>query len=249
MAVALRIVEPAHGAGIAGTAPVRLRGEVVGGSAAGLFFTWYSTLNPAATGAHPELNAADHSAAKLDWTTPLDVGTHVLTLAAADRDGSSLAAINAVTRAGVAGGAPGPANPTPCVVHRLMAVLRTPAADGAALSRAGATLEMRAPLRWAKQDPPGSGPYVSDAAYHAVNGIRYRFRFAPDGPPPAGRTAEIVPAASAFAYFVDAGLPYLRWQGPLPANLANGNYLLTLVVETLDAAASHTVVRRVKITA
>lgn len=249
MAVELRILEPAHDARIAGTAPVRLRGEVVGGSTAGLFFTWYSTLNPAATVANPELNAADHGAAKLDWTTPLDVGTHVLTLAAADRDGSSPAAIKAVTRAGMAGGAPGPGNLTPRVVHRLLAVLRTPAADGAALSRAGATLEVRAPLRWAKQNPPGSGPWVTDAEYHAVNGIRYRFRFVPDGPPDAGRIAEIVPAASALAFFVDAGLPYLRWQGPLPANLANGIYLLTLFVETLDAAASHTVVRRVRITA
>jgi hypothetical protein len=221
----------------------------VGGSAAGLFFTWYSTLNPAATSAHPELNAADHSAARLDWTTPLDVGTHVITLAAADRDGSSVAAVQAVTRAGSTGGAPAAANPAPCVVHRLLAVLRAPAADGASLSRADAVVEMRAPVRWGRETAPGSGVYVKDAAYHAVNGIRHRFRLAPVGPADPARTAEWTPGVDAFAFFLDAGLTYLRWRGALPGNVANGAYVLTLFVETLDGAVGHSAARRVNLTA
>lgn len=241
----LRIVQPAHGARIAGTAAVRLQGQVTSGSAAGLFFTWYSTLNPAATADHPELNAADHSAARLDWTTALDVGSHVLTFAAADRDGNALATVQAITRAGSAGGAPGSANPAPCVVHRLLAVLRTPAADGASLGRASATIEMRAPVRWGKQQGTG---YVKDPAYHAVNGIRYRFRLAPDGAADPARTAEWTPGVDAFVFFVDGGQSWLRWQGALPGNVTPGAYVLTLFVETLDGAVSHTATRRVNVT-
>jgi hypothetical protein len=243
-AITVQILEPANGARIAGTAPVRLRGQVVGTGTGGLFFKWYSTLNRVTGSAPPELNATDHSAAKLDWTTTLEVGTHVLTLAAADQESSALPAVKAITRAGFAGGAPDPANPAPCLVHRLWADLIAPAA-GATVSRASAQLVVRAPARWGKPASPGSSTYVKDPDYHAVNGIRYRFRFVPAAADPA-REATLTPAVDAFTFFIGSGdVPSLRWQGALPANLGNGSYTLTLFVESLDGAVSHSVARSI----
>jgi hypothetical protein len=244
----LQILQPANGAKIAGTGAVQLQAQVTSGGTAGLFFKWYSTLNPAATTDHPELNATDHSVSKLNWTTPLDLGTHVISLAASDQDGNDLASIKAVTRSGFAGGAPGPANPAPCVVHRFVANLRTPAADGASLSRASTTLEALAPSRWGKKHPTVPGAYVMDTDYHAVNGIRYRFRFAPAGAPDAAKTAEVTPAASAMTFFIADDKPYVRWSGALPGNLVAGAYVLTLYVESLDGTVGHNMSRNVTLT-
>lgn len=239
----LQILEPLNGARIAGTAAVRLRAQVTP-STAGLFFKWYSTLNPAATQIQPELNA-NHSATSLDFTTPLDVGSHVITLAAADREGSDLASVQQVTRSGFTGGKPAATNPAPLVVHRLLAVLRTPAANGANLSRASTTLEARAPIGWAKKV---SGVWVTDPGYHEVNQLRFRFRFVPASADPA-RTAEVIPAVAQLTFFDTGGLTYVRWQGALPGNLQNGAHTLTLFVETLDGAVAHSVSRSVVLTA
>ena len=106
--------------------------------AAGLFFKWFSSLNAAASKDHPELNTANHSAAILNWSAPLaEFGSHAIVLAAADQDGNDLASVKAVKRSAMAGGAP-PAAPAPCVVHRLVAEIRTPAAN-AQLSKGAAT--------------------------------------------------------------------------------------------------------------
>lgn len=245
----LTILEPAHGTYLAGPGSSRLRGQLTGGSA-GLFFKWYSTLNPLATQDHPELNAADHGSAILDWAMPgpLGVGTHVITLAAADREGNDLTSTQAVIRAGFAGGAPAPGNATPCVVHRLWAILNKPPA-GAMVSKSSATLEARAPARWAKKVPPGTGPYVKDPDYHALNGIRYRFHFAPAGPADPAKTGSVTPGVDGLTFFIDADLPYVRYQGPLPGNLGTGAYTLTLFVESLDGAVSHSVSRNVTLAA
>ncbi|HLL56247.1 MAG TPA: hypothetical protein VK447_21970 [Myxococcaceae bacterium] len=245
--LALHIVQPVNGARIAAAGNVRLQGQVVSGSAAGLFFKWYSTLNVAATEAHPELNAADHSASALDWTTPLDVGTHVITLSAADRDGNDLSSVKQITRAASTGGAPAPGNTAPCVIHRFWATLRTPAANGATLSKAFTTLEARAPAAWAKKNQ--GGVYQNDPAYHALNGLRYRFRFEPQ-PANAATTAELIPATSALTFFIAADdKPYVRWQGALPGNLGTGAYVLRLYVESLDGTVGHDVSRSVNLTA
>lgn len=249
--VALSIVAPAHGAAFVSTAAVQLRGQVDAGGTAGLFFKWYSTLNAAATDAQPELNAA-HGDAALVWPMPQDFGSHVITLSAADReDDDDPVAVKAITRAGFAGGAPSDANSTPRVVHRLLAELVEPAA-GATLSKASTTIRVRAPSRWAKQDPPATGPWVRDTDYHAVNGIQYRVRLDPSGPPAGRPGAEMVPPATDFAIEGFPSTPTLRWQGALPAALdaaAIGAYTLTLFVETLDRAVAHTVARNVTLIA
>jgi hypothetical protein len=242
----LRILQPVNGARIAGTGNVRLQAQLQSGSSAGLFFKWYSTLNPLADKDNPELNKSNHSISALDWTTSLEVGTHVLTLAATDRAGNDLDSIRAVTRAGSTGGAPVPANPAPCVVHRLQATLRTPATEGANLSKTSATIEARAPSRWGKLASPGV--YVKDPDYHALNGIRYRFRFEPETPD-ASKTAEHIPSVDALTFHAAGDMPYVRWTGALPGNLGTGAYFLRLFVESLDGAVGHNVSRKVNLTA
>lgn len=248
--VALQIVAPVHDAYLADADPVTLRGQLASGSAAGLFFRWYSTLHPAATASQPELNAV-HGAASLSFATALDVGSHVITLAAADQDGTSQAAIRAITRAGFTGGAPAPGNASPCVVHRLRATLKTPASDGAALSKASATLEFRAPIRWCKEDPAGSGIFVPDPDYRAVHKLQYRFELRPDGAPDPAHTASVVVDLASTTFFIDSAdhKTYARWRGALPAVLGTGAHVLTLFVEKPDRSIQHAASRRVALTA
>jgi hypothetical protein len=226
-ALSLQIAQPAHGSALVGTAPVPLRGSVSGDSS-GLFFKWFSSLNSAATASHPELNTADHSAAILNWSAPLaEFGSHVIVLATADRDGIDLVSIKAVTRSAMAGGVP-PAAPAPCVVHRLIAQIRTPAAGGQSLSKASATLEFLAPTRWAKPDPAHPGSWIADQDYQAINGIGLSFRLAPAGPPDPAHSADVALDLAASAFFRADDKTWFRWTGALPANLGTGSYMLTL---------------------
>jgi hypothetical protein len=226
---------------IPGTADVQLQGRVLSGDADGLFFKWYSTLNPTASAEHPELNTVS----TLNLTTQLGVGSHIISLSAADRDGSDQ--IAAVTRAGFAGGAPAPENPTPCVIHRFVAELKSPVA-AASVSRASATLEALAPSRWGKAAPVGSTNYVPDADYHNNNGIRYRFRFAPAGPADAAKTGQVIGSKDSLTFFIADDKPYVRWSGALPSNLVTGAYVLTLFVESLDGSVGHSVSRNLTLT-
>lgn len=234
-ALRLQIDRPATNTGLAGAGDVALEGTLTG-AAEGLFFKWYSSLNAAATQAHPELNAADHSAAVLRWKAPLaEFGTHAILLAAADRDGNDLASIQAITRSAMAGGAP-PA-PQPCLVHRVVAQIRTPASDGLALSRSSATIEVLAPVRWAKEEPPGSNTWVADGDYQAVNGIGLSLTFEPTSPDPA-HTATMVLALATLPLFRADAQTWLRWTGALPAPVVTGSYTLTLTASGGGAAAT-----------
>lgn len=235
-ALALQIVEPTNGTGLTGAGAVALRGSLAG-DAGGLFFKWFSSLNAAASADHPELNVADHTAAVLDWSAPLaEFGSHAIVLAATDHDGVDLASIKAVTRSAMAGGAP-PAAPAPCVVHRLVAQLRTPAADGQALSRASATIEFLAPVRWAKQDPAVPGAWIADADYRKVNGIAFGLRFAPAGPTDPAHTATIALEPASLPFFRADDKTWFRFTGALPPNIGTGAYVLTLSVTAGVATA------------
>jgi hypothetical protein len=236
-ALQLRILEPLDGARIAAAGDVRLRGEVVGGYTGTLYFRWYSTLNPAATKTAQELNAPVYDTTRLNWTTPLGVGTHVITFAATDQQGSDTASVQAVTRGGFSGGAPVPGNNAPCVMHRLIAVLRQPTA-GASVSKASATIEMQAPARWAKKD---NGAWVLDAEYHAVNRVRFSFTFAPSGTPQGRQSTTIKPEVADLQFFMDGTTPYLRWTHAVPTLGTQdvGAYVLTLTVDTPDGPEKH----------
>lgn len=232
---ALQIIQPAHGAGFPAGSPIALRAALTGAST-GLYFKWYSSLNSAATANHPELNATDHSAAILDWSHALpEFGSHVLVVAAVDDDSNP----GAVTRSAMAGGAP-PDAPLPCVVHRLLAQIRTPAADGQVLAKSACTIEFLAPARWAKESPPASGTWIADGDYQRINGIAIRLRLAPAGPADAAHTAELPLDLATLPFFRADDKTWFRRTGALPANLGVGNYSLTLLVGAGAATASAT---------
>jgi hypothetical protein len=231
-APSLAIVQPKHGAALTGPAPVALVGTVSGDSA-GLFFKWFSSLNAAASKDHPELNVANHSAAILNWSAPLaEFGSHALVLAAADQDGNDLASVQAVKRSAMTGGAPPAA--TPCVVHRLVAEIRTPAAN-AQLSKSNATIEFLAPLRWARPDPANAASWIADADYQKLNGITLDLRIAPAG---AGPAADIPLPLAQLPFFRADDKTWFRRSGPLPGNLGTGKHTLTLSARAGAGAVS-----------
>jgi hypothetical protein len=222
-APSLAIVQPKHGAALTGAAPVPLVGTV-SGDAAGLFFKWFSSLNAVASKDHPELNTANHSAAILNWSAPLaEFGSHAIVLAAADQDGNDLASVKAVKRSAMTGGAP-PTAPAPCVVHRLVAEIRTPVAN-APLSKGAATIEFLAPLRWAKQDPGNAASWIADADYQKINGITLDLRLAPVG---AGQAADIPLDLAELPFFRADDKTWFRRSGSLPGNLGTGKHTLTV---------------------
>jgi hypothetical protein len=235
--LALQISQPVHGTGLVGAGMVSLEGSVTG-NVTGLFFKWFSSLNAAATASHPELNTGDHSAVALSTRAALaEFGSHVIVLGAADQDGIDLPSIKAVTRSAMAGGAP-PQAPAPCVVHRLVAQIRTPASDGQTLSKASATLEFLAPVRWAKETAPGSGIWVADTDYQAINGIALQLHLEPTGPPAPAHTADVALVLASLAFFRADDKTWFRRTGPLPANLDTGSYALTLSATAGGATAS-----------
>lgn len=234
-ALTLTITQPAHGAVL--LAPVALAGTAAGDTA-GMFFKWFSSLNSAGTQAQPELNAA-HGLAALNFAGPVlgEFGSHALVLAATDREPIDAAAIQAITRSAMTGGAP-PAAPQPCVVHQLAgAVLRTPTADGAVLSKASATIEVLAPGNWVKPDAAVPGSWLANPDYQAINGVGLSLRFDPDGAPAGRPSATLALDLKALPFFRDVAKPgdppasiktWLRYTGPLPATLALGAHQLSL---------------------
>jgi hypothetical protein len=247
-ALAIQILRPAHGTGFADAAPVSLQASL-SGDVTGLFFKWFSSLNSAASATHPELNTADHSQAILNWNAAVaEFGSHVLVLEATDQDGIDLPSIKAVTRSAMAGGAP-PTAPLPCVIHRLVAQIRTPSADGQSLSKSSTTLEVLAPVRWAKEDPAHPGTWIADPDYQAINGIGLAFRLAPAGAADPAHSADIPLVLASQSFFRADDKTWFRWTGALPANLKAGLlppdptascYTLTLTVTGGGASTATT---------
>jgi hypothetical protein len=248
-AVALTIVQPADGTVFhQGETQVRLVGRVgpLPPELAGtpLHYRWYSSLFPSQENRY-SLNPVALGDPATPFDAPLGPGSHAITLAASDQAGETKSAQNAARHGGVAGGAAGAGK---CIIHLLRAVLVTPAAAGAALSKAASTLEAEAPLQWGRQLGT-TGTYEPNPDYHSLNRLRYRWRFAPV--PADGRaTATLDPPASALTFVPPGARPLVRYQGPLPAALGLGSYTLTLQVEdTGDASVGHEVSRPVTITA
>jgi len=235
-ALALRIVQPVHDTGYPPGPSIALQGSLTGDSA-GLYLKWYSSLNSAASETQPELNA-DHSLAILNWSAPLaEFGSHVIVLAATDQERTDLSAIKAVTRSAMSGGAP-PAASAPCIVHRLVAQIRTPAANGQVLSKAAATLEFLAPARWARKDAGPPEAWVADSDYQRINGIAMRLRLVPVGPPDPAHSADIPLTLATLPFIRADDKTWFRWAGALPANLGNGNHTLSLSVSGGGATTS-----------
>jgi hypothetical protein len=225
--ITLAISAPQHATALTG--PIALRGTATGNTA-GLFFKWFSSLNPDATAAAPELNTADHSLAILGGTLSAlnQFGTHTVVLAATDQDGVDLASIQQVRRAALAGGK-APASPTPCVVDQLANFsLRTPAADNAPLSKLNPVIEFLAPGPWAKQDPLTTGPWVANIDYQSINNVAIRLSLAPTNGATAANSTDIPLDLGALQFFRAVNTTWLSYTTPLPTNLGNGPHRLTL---------------------
>jgi hypothetical protein len=226
-ALSLQIDQPANGAAFVGSGPVQLRASL-NGQGSGLFIKWFSSLNSLATADHPELNVTDHSLTSLAFDAPLaEFGTHAIVVSAADQDGIALAAIQSITRSALAGGAP-PVAPQPRLIHRLVAQIRTPASAGQTLSKAGSTLEVLAPLRWAKPDPDHAGIWIADHDYQTLNGVSLAFRLSPQGDSDPAHAAHISLSLASLPFFRADDQTWIRWSGALPGGLGVGNHVLTL---------------------
>jgi hypothetical protein len=218
--VQLAIVTPADGTVLVGQPSLRLLGEVRSTGHPPLFFSWYSSLH-AATGTD-DVALAGTGPSPLDLTTAVGVGSHVVSLTARDRAGTTAADLRQVLHGGMAGGPPGA--PAPCVVHVLLAGLRAPAA-GDVVHRAGTHLEATAPLLWDRPD------------YQVLNRVGYRWTFDPLGPPPGRPRAELAPPPGDLALHPGPGQPVVRYSGPLPPELGDGPYRVGLLVHDLQQPA------------
>ena len=232
--VTLRIIEPENDQNYSeGTTTVRLRGEQVSTGHAALFFKWYSNLATAPV------------STSLDFTATLPIGSQVLILSAKDVAGESVAELHSVRHAGMAGGpplVPPPPLYSPCLIHVMVASIQAPS-DGATLSKANSLLTAEAPPQW------GNGEYQA-----SVNRLQYRWRFTPSGLPAGRGSADFMPALVFDPPGVppnDApgAVPRVRYQGPLPAGLGTGAYVLSLRLERIDnPVVGHEVSRNVVLT-
>jgi hypothetical protein len=247
--VSLQILQPANGATFTGSGAATLRGRVTSSGHPALFPKWYSSLVAPPTPSSREAAIpvpAGGDPLNFAPAGGLPLGSQIITLAAKDQPGESPDELKAVQHAGMAGGpAVPPGNPAPCVVHVFIADARAPA-SGATLSKAAAVLAARAPSQWGKKADSGTG-FVLNPAYHAINRLHYRWRFAPSGPPAGRASAQLAPDAAQLA-FIPAGsegagtppVPLVRYAGALPAALGTGSYILTLRVEdTQNPALGH----------
>jgi hypothetical protein len=247
--VKLKIIEPQHGTDYVDSGAARLHGELSSDGHGTLFYKWYTNL---AVPLPPEKSPPPLATA-LDAQVTLPFGSQTIVLSVKDVAGDAVADIQRVQHAGVSGGAPD--TPAPCVVHVLRAIMIEPEADGATLSKANATLSVRVPPLW------------EDREYQrSVNQLRYSWLFTPAGAPAGRASAELAPAMT-FSPPLDAkgdppsklvaplsfnpkypkgDVPAMRYQGPLPATLGTGNYVLKLRVQkTKGTGAVHEVSRNV----
>lgn len=228
--VTMSIVEPSNGQNFVGTSAVRLRGAVGSSGHGTLFFKWYSNL------------AETPAAAALNFDAALPIGSQVLILSAKDVAGETVAELQSVQHAGMAGGPPSVA--APCLIHVLVANLLEPFTPGSVLSKANSLLTAQAPPQW------GDAEYQS-----SVNRLRYRWRFTPAGSPPGRRSADFTPDVifdppGRAPNDAPGAVPRVRFQGALPAEVDSGSYLLTLRLERTDAPeVGHEVTRNVVLTA
>jgi hypothetical protein len=216
-----------------------------------LFYRWYSSLFRAAKDRY-SLNVVGLSDPSQPFVAPLKVGTHVITFAASDQSGETDAAQEQTRHGGVTGGSQGPSRR---LVHALVANPVNPSPSPAlpipTLPRQSSTLEAEAPLQWGRKIG-NTNNYEPNPDYHAINRIRYRWRFTPLGGPAGRDAADLVPSLDQLEF--DPGppadlRPVVRYQGPLPDALDTGNYTLTLRVEDVNNdAAGHDISRPVILT-
>jgi hypothetical protein len=227
--VGMKIVEPQNNAAYYGSGgSVVLRGDVnsLPGELDGvqLYFRWYDSFFEADKDRY-SVNAAALTDPQSGYPIDLVLGSHAITLAAADVAGETDADLEAVQHGGMTGGGDGD---NACVVHVLIANMMPPATP---MSRAGSVLEAEAPVLWG-QPIPETPDFKLNETYHAINRLLYRWEFQPSGGPAGRSTVNFIPADNEYVYFPPADpIPALiRYAGRLPDEL-DGNYTLRLHVE------------------
>lgn len=223
--LAVQLLSPADDGVLLGTQAAALRAALPAPPAVPLFARWYSSAAADPLGSALELPAV-----------VLPPGSQLITVGVKDQADDTPAALQAVLHAGSAGGPP--EGGTPCRVHVLRAMILEPA-PGATLARGGATLACEAPPMWSRKLPPAV-VYELNPDYHAINKLRFRWRFTPSGNPPGRASGELMPAPADWSFVPPANAgerARLRYSGPLPAGLGTGAYVLTLRVEHADRPA------------
>ena len=136
----------------------------------------------------------------------------------------------------MAGGAP-PDAPAPCVIHRLVAQILTPAGANPALSKGAPVIELLAPFAWAVPATPPATGWVDNSAYQAINGVALELELAPVPPVDPASRARFPLALASLAWLrkpdpSDGNIEktWFRYTAALPAQLHTGTHDLVLVV-------------------
>jgi hypothetical protein len=235
----LEITQPQHNAVMIGSAPVTFAGRINGTTLGPIYYKWYL----------PD-GVDTYTSAQISVT--LGVGTHVVTFTAKDVPTDSFEDLKKAKLVLMTGG--GPDLDAPCIIHVLNAQLIWSTAAPYKMSKANARLQAQAAGKWGKKN---NGGYDVDAAYQAINRLRYRWRLTPQGDPPNRKVMDFQELALQFAVVDDAndkkdGQPVKKavvyYQGALPVDM--GNYMLTLRVEDKqDASKFHEASQAVEIVA
>jgi hypothetical protein len=242
--LALQILEPANGATFTGAAPVRLRGQVTPVPGVTLFPKWYSSLEAP----NPPGSPLPDGGSPFDFTTPLGIGTHIISFTAKDVAGDDKASLQSVRHAGMAGGPVTPRSLTGCMIHVFAAEISAPALN-AIVSKAAPGLAAVAPRAWGRRVGE-TAAYEPDPDYQALNQVRFVWRFAPSGAPAGRASATLTPAVAQLRFDPTGAKPVVVYTGTLPPALGVGDYDITLRVEFMaNAAVGHEVTRRVVLAA
>ena len=245
VAVNLKIAEPLHHRKFIADETVRLVGEIVESPAelngVTLYYRWYSSLflsqydkNLFSINGSKNIEITDP---KMPYDIELEIGSHVITLAATDVQSEALSEQSSIKHGGVTGGSK-EGSPEACIIHVFKAEIIEPLNRGAISPQY--PICVRGPITWwKKKNPlpnPPDEPFEINADYHVVNRIQYRFVFDPVGPPEDRPQLELIPDKAELRLDQseeEIQMDQLLYHLPPDADLT-GTYTLTLYVQDID---------------
>lgn len=237
--IELTIEQPANNEAFSGTPLVDFQGSSVLPAElhdVPIYYRWYSSLYQAEEGVEEQysMNIIATNAADSVYSHQLSLGTHVITFAASDVAGESLAEFETIQHAGVTGGSK--EGDDQCLLHVFSANLIEPLA-AVSVPHNAVRLQAEAPVQWGFEAPDLPGVYINNEDYLAINRLQYRWLFEPVGAPASRPVEAFSPAAQALQFLppdpdaVPVELPArVEYTASLPAT-ATGQYRITLFVE------------------
>jgi hypothetical protein len=199
-----------------GTATVKLPKDSKGVT---LYYRWYSSIPPAVKQDHYAMNETAWTDPETPFSKTLGVGSHTITFAVSDREGQTLADMEAIQYGGVTGGAKGDNR---CVIHVFKANMIEPVEEKILfINKEDNQFIAEAPLIWTNPD------------YKEVNRLRYRWEFIPSGEPKGRKTVDFTPDDQ-YKFEQYNELTVISYTGRLPEELVEGDYQLILHVEDKD---------------